>query len=724
MPQIINTNIPSLNAQRNLNTSQSQLAVSLQRLSSGLRINSAKDDAAGLAIAERFTTQIRGLNQAARNSNDGISLSQTAEGALAEQTNNLQRIRELAVQSANATNSSSDRAALQNEVSQLLAEIDRVAQQTKFNGVALLDGTFSNQQFQVGADSGQTISIASIASVRTSVLGGTSSSSYSTTTLAGGGAPTAALGAGDLIINGRDIGTVAQDARLIANAINAQTGLTSVTATASASSSGSLGAFSGLTGTAGGSAAYTLSVGGVNIVNNQAITSSTTSGALGSYTAIAGENVTIGATFAGNYSLTVDGTNVVNQAVTSSTTTGTDLNAFTTVTGTTAGSATFTLTVGSVTLVNAVDPQATTIDDAYLDNAITVTHAAALAAAGITVNGSVVGGDLEFTTDDGRSLTVTQAFGGDAAAGFTTIGATPTTYTQTYSPADVAAAIDTALGGGVGTTLSGLGISFTGTAALGTLTFTKADGTSLSVVEALTGGATGGFTTTVAGSTQTSNPTYSPNVTGAYIDSAVTTNAAALTTAGISYTGTAAAGTLTFSKADGSNLVLTETLAGNAAGGFAGLTGTQTSRGTLTLSGNGVDGITITGANTAFAGSSIIAGNSQATTTTVNFTAALGTVDISSVTGANAALSIVDAALSSVNTSRAELGAYQNRFASVIASLQTTSENLTSSRSRILDADFAAETAALTRGQILQQAGVAILAQANSLPQQVLSLLR
>jgi flagellin len=131
MPQIINTNIPSLNAQRNLNTSQSQLAVSLQRLSSGLRINSAKDAAAGLAIAERFTTQIRGLNQAARNSNDGISLAQTAEGALAEQTNNLQRIRELAVQSANATNSSSDRAALQNEVSQLLAEIDRVAQQTK-----------------------------------------------------------------------------------------------------------------------------------------------------------------------------------------------------------------------------------------------------------------------------------------------------------------------------------------------------------------------------------------------------------------------------------------------------------------------------------------------------------------------------------------------------------------------------------------------------------------
>src|ERR1051326_8688967 len=144
MPQIVNTNINSLNAQRNLNTSQSSLAVSLQRLSSGLRINSAKDDAAGLAIAERFTSQINGLNQATRNANDGISLAQTAEGDLVQVGNNLQRIRELAVQSVNATNSATDRAALQQEASQLIAEIDRVASNSKFNGVSLLDGTFSN----------------------------------------------------------------------------------------------------------------------------------------------------------------------------------------------------------------------------------------------------------------------------------------------------------------------------------------------------------------------------------------------------------------------------------------------------------------------------------------------------------------------------------------------------------------------------------------------------
>ena len=147
MPQIINTNIASLTAQRNLNTSQNDLNTSLQRLSSGLRINSAKDDAAGLAISERFTTQIRGLNQAARNANDGISLAQTAEGDLAQITNNLQRVRELAVQSANATNSASDRAALQNEVSELISEIDRVATSSSFNGVNLLDGSFASQQF-------------------------------------------------------------------------------------------------------------------------------------------------------------------------------------------------------------------------------------------------------------------------------------------------------------------------------------------------------------------------------------------------------------------------------------------------------------------------------------------------------------------------------------------------------------------------------------------------
>jgi len=157
MAQVINTNVPSLNAQRNLNTSANGLATSLQRLSSGLRINSAKDDAAGLAISERFTAQIRGLDQAQRNANDGISLSQTAEGALQSSGDVLQRIRELAVQSSNATNSASDRQALQAEVGALTSELNRIAQSTEFNGAKLLDGSFGTATFQVGANAGQQI---------------------------------------------------------------------------------------------------------------------------------------------------------------------------------------------------------------------------------------------------------------------------------------------------------------------------------------------------------------------------------------------------------------------------------------------------------------------------------------------------------------------------------------------------------------------------------------
>jgi len=170
MALTINTNVSSLNAQRNLSKSQGSLARSMERLSSGLRINSAKDDAAGLAISDRMTSQIRGLNQATRNANDGISLAQTAEGAMQESTNILQRIRELSVQSANATNSSADRAALQAEVNQLKAEMNRIANSTTFNGLKILDGTFVSQQFQVGPNANETIGV-SISSMLADDLG-------------------------------------------------------------------------------------------------------------------------------------------------------------------------------------------------------------------------------------------------------------------------------------------------------------------------------------------------------------------------------------------------------------------------------------------------------------------------------------------------------------------------------------------------------------------------
>lgn len=171
MAMTINTNVVSINSQRNLSLSGSSLATSMQRLSSGLRVNSAKDDAAGLAISERMKAQSSGLAVAARNANDGISLAQTAEGALSKVGDMLQRMRELAVQSANATNSTTDRTAMQAEVKQLINEIDRVAKTSEFNGTKLLDGSFVGAVFQVGAKAGDNITVGGIANTEAASLG-------------------------------------------------------------------------------------------------------------------------------------------------------------------------------------------------------------------------------------------------------------------------------------------------------------------------------------------------------------------------------------------------------------------------------------------------------------------------------------------------------------------------------------------------------------------------
>ncbi len=244
MSSVINTNINSLNAQRNLAMNQASLATSMQRLSSGLRINSAKDDAAGLAISDRMTAQIRGANQAARNANDGISLSQTAEGALGEISSNLQRIRELAVQSANATNSTSDRNSINAEAQQLKAEIDRVATSTQFNGVNLLDGSFSSQDFQVGANAGQVITLGTIANAQSNALGSTVVSTQAGVAASGfGNAVTGAPGtltitnaagvATEIFPLGTDLAvasTAAERTTQVKDAINSKSSLTGVAA--------------------------------------------------------------------------------------------------------------------------------------------------------------------------------------------------------------------------------------------------------------------------------------------------------------------------------------------------------------------------------------------------------------------------------------------------------------------------------------------------------------
>lgn len=236
MASVINTNVSSLNAQRNLSSSQASLQTSLQRLSSGLRINSAKDDAAGLAISQRFTAQINGLDQAARNANDGISLAQTAEGALSTITDNLQRIRQLAVQSANATNSSTDRAALNTEVTQLKAEIDRTANSASFNGVKLLDGSSPSFVFQVGANTtaSDTITVSGLVNATTGGLGSVTQATTQSSAISG--LTTTAVNNGDITINGTSIGALAatgtssQRASQLVDAINAVSTTTKVNA--------------------------------------------------------------------------------------------------------------------------------------------------------------------------------------------------------------------------------------------------------------------------------------------------------------------------------------------------------------------------------------------------------------------------------------------------------------------------------------------------------------
>ncbi len=700
MPQVINTNIASLNAQRNLNQSQMALATSMQRLSSGLRINSAKDDAAGMAIAERFTAQIRGNSQAARNASDGISLSQTAEGDMIQIGNNLQRIRELAVQSANSTNSVSDRAALQQETAQLIAEIDRVAANSSFNGVKLLDGTFIAQAFQVGANAtaNDRITIASIANARISVLG---SATTNATTVAGSGVTANALLAGQLVLNGVSIqGTVAgaagqttDSAFAKAAAINAQSALSFVTATAAATSATGIAAAPTVTG----ATPATIPAGSVAI---PVATSTTVVGAAPTNgLATPGDDIA-----AGHLTINTFAVGLIEAANTSAaqaTAVMVAINLITVDTGVTASDA-----GGVVTLTNATNAS---IAVAFAGASATT------ARTGLTAGSQTANTYAEIT---GTNFTV----GGTAVTSALFVGSSTNYATQ------LAADIDSALSA-----------DYVAANVGGKVAISRADGANFSVIS------TGTSTASVSGYTVGTHT----SIDGVPASSTITTiangdlsiNGVAITTAGIAATtsafqrGTdlaaaingqqsttgvtataAASGALTLSAADGRNIAVV--IGGTNTADDTGLS-TLTTRSTLTLSSTNSAGITVAGITPGNAGFTPVV---QASTATI--TGGLSLLSISTITGANAALATIDAALDSVNSSRAELGAVQNRFASTVVTLQTTTENLTASRSRIQDTDFAAETAALTRGMIMQQAGVAMLAQANALPNGVMALLR
>jgi len=494
MPQIINTNIASLNAQRNLNSSQADANVALQRLSSGLRINSAKDDAAGLAISERFQSQITGLNMAQRNANDGISLAQTAEGALDEVANNLQRIRELAVQSANATNSNSDRQALNQEVQQRLEEINRIASQTSFNGLKVLDGTFRTQTFQVGANTGETI------------------------------------GVSGLDTRGSQIGAVIDQTQLFSN--------------------------------------------------------------LALDPASSGD-------------ITIDFTSPVTGEIEITLGTGTDQQV-----------------VGSVRIEDAANR-----DEFMAQFREQVRNNPDIK--GITIDPGSTSGTVMI----GNSLDDGYEFGSSDFTGF-----------------------------------SGLSVS----AATNDTTIAEyfEDGNTITFDVAVT------------------NPDTGETLNIEVRDATSINDIVAKVNAESNRTGVKAN-----LDASNDNIIFSSQFEEPFQ-------------------------VAITGSASANAIEISVDGTQEVDGLSADF------LDISTREGADRAMIAVDYAIDTINGFRAELGAVQNRFESTIQNLSTTSENLSASNSRIRDADFAAETAELARTQVLQQAGLSVLAQANARPQQVLQLLQ
>ncbi len=580
----INTNVASLNAQRNLSKSQETLNTSLQRLSTGLRINSAKDDAAGLAISTRFTTQINGLNQAVRNANDGISLAQTGEAALDEMTNNLQRIRELSVQSANATNSASDRAALDAEVQQRLAEIDRIGSQTSFNGRKILDGSFGSATFQVGSNVGETISLDLSASTRLSSLGSTASSTSDSlgTEPVAGSYTTGQLSSLDF---------------------SAFTGGTAVT--------------SALTDTnyaAGASADTTFTVDG------NAVTLNGTTGYADSDAVAAA----------------IQGQLPAGYTVTSSASSN-----------------------GALTFTNTNSTAGVVIADAAGGRAADFT--------GITaVDGSQ--SSLEFDVD-GTTVTINADYTGDQAGLVADI--------QGQLSGDYVVAADGAAGFSITSATAGA------TPAAAVSGFTGANGEATTIT-----GASGG-TTVAAVAADYENISFA--VSG---DLSIAIGDAAAV-----------------AVADGTYATMDDFV--SAINTALGSNGLAEDNGDGTISIFASEAITFTGTAATTAGLDDAA-----------VTGSLSSANVNTVAASNDMIRRVDSALTAISDRRSDFGAIQNRFESTITNLQTISENLSASRGRILDADFAAETANLTKAQILQQAGTAILAQANALPQAALSLLQ
>ncbi|UTW07295.1 flagellin N-terminal helical domain-containing protein [Pseudomonas benzenivorans] len=655
MALTVNTNIASLNTQRNLNSSSNALNTSLQRLSTGSRINSAKDDAAGLQISNRMSSQISGLGVAVRNANDGISMAQTAEGALQQTTGILQRMRDLSLQAANGSNGDSERKALNGEVVQLKNELDRIATSTRFGSKQLFDGSLK-ENIQVGANANETINVA-ISSFRTVDLGTTASREASAAKLSAGAA-----------VSSRTIGAGAAGTAQVNG--TASTVVASAAPTKTDFDNSVAGSASTLTG---GAAPASLVIGtGSNDVL-------TITGA--GITDTGSTSITLTAATYGSTQLLAD---EINTQIAAST----DLN----------GKVTATVSGGGELVLTEVSGSGYSgVDLAVAGNGAANAFGTPVAATGTA------------TVANTAAETLTIDFGGTSQ--------NITFNTDLTNAAGIRDAINTAITGGA---LNGLvTASLDGS---GNLQLTEVDVGSDNLYTANALAVSGTAASSVFGT-----PTATTGTTGTAAVPAGNPNTefAIAIDGGAAQTISIDAGTYDSLEALADNI--NQKFAANAT--LKGEVRATVDNGQVQFvrSDKGATGsvtVSAVAANNGLTNLGFTDGDTAAGTDAGAVNSSVEQIDISTVDGAQAAIATLDAALAEVDTTRANMGAVQNRFESTISNLQNVSENTAASRGRILDTDFAAETANLSKNQILQQAGTAILAQANQLPQAVLSLLR
>jgi flagellin len=683
MAMVINSNIMSLNAQRNLTLSQNELNTSMERLTSGKRINSAADDAAGLSISNRMTSQVRGLNQAIRNANDGASLIQTAEGALDESTNILQRMRELSIQSANGTYDSGNRGTLNAEVKQLVSELDRIAETTSFNGLNILDGSLGKVDLQVGSEANQTIEL-KIQAMDAKTLGMGSTS----VDLLGGASDLASLtgaaelGHNDVLINGQSIMAegetfdgAADDADELINKINANvngvTASTLATSTAETIGDGVLAEGEEFTVTVnkldGTSAAITITdtedmQGLVDKLNEQG-------GGL------------ISADLNDNGKLTISAQNAASIAFTDvAASTGTMNNENASIVLNSDNGDPIEITRGSSGTLAQLDDLGFRENDVQGEIEGVAVDGNALALGDLTINGVAVGasesGGLQDKVD---AINAVSDESGVKATAFSSVAID-------FDGVDFANIAGNAM-------VNGTAVDW------GSATSTQ------DVVDAFN----------VAAVKNATGLTASLSGTRVILEGDVSS---------ITFTDDDAGGTTAVADAAGEGVEITE-----GTGAAAAIADGSVVEGGIKLTSENGNPISVEHANNGTAAekaaaklkTGLIDSNGQAGGA---FGASISSLDISTAAGAQKAIGIIDNALEQINSTRGDLGAVSNRLDFTVNNLSNVSENVAAARSRIEDADFAAESAALSRAQVLQQAGTAMLAQANAAPQQVLSLLQ